>query len=69
MIIQIQTMSGKWYNVFYTVLDSTRPAPLERVFKSVFVKDMMFFEEDIETTIDTMNRRGLNITIIKIEKV
>jgi len=68
MIIPIQNMDGEWYNVFYTLLDDSRPAPLERLFRSIFVKDMMFFKNDIETVMETMNRRGLNIIVYKIEE-
>jgi hypothetical protein len=61
-------MNNKFYDVYYSLKDETRHAPLERVFRDCFVKDLFHYDEDLEKTRLSLKARDLNINIYEIKE-
>lgn len=61
------TVNGRIYDVYFNLQDEKKLAPLERIFRDTFVKDLYYYNDDLDRTKISMNARSiLNINIYSI---
>jgi hypothetical protein len=58
--------NNKFYDIFYSLKDENKIAPLERVFRDSFVKDLLYYEYDLNLVKESLNVRPFNLNVYSI---